>query len=391
MYESVAAFHENATLYALLDAAIDGMVTIDNKGVITGFNPAAEKMFAYAKVEVIGQNVSCLMSELYADHHDQYIQNYYQTGVKKIIGIGRQVTGKRKDGQLFPVELSVGEIFSQGESVGFVGIIRDVTDKVRADQESKSNREQLAHVTRLNTMGAMAAGIAHEVNQPLTAVASYAQACKRLLGDTFHRDETSEKNLVKVLEILEKIDQQARRASEVMQRLRNFVKRKNGQMSVVSIKAIIYDTLALAKTDTRLLDHPVDLELESDLPSVLADPIQIQQVLLNLIRNGIDAIEAEPMQEASRHRPENLKLIVRRFDDTCIEVVVIDYGIGLTDEGKIKLFHPFVTTKDHGMGIGLCVSRGIVQAHGGRLWHQDLQGRSGSAFHFTLVIAEGEA
>ncbi len=380
------AFFQSETLQALLTAAVDGIVTIDLRGRITSFNRAAERMFGYSVNDVMGRNVKCLMPNPFAKDHDAYIAHYQTTGERKIIGIGRRVAGLKKDGARFPIELSVGEIKHEDDSVGYIGIIRDISQTVQAEEDAKENREQLAHVTRLSTMGEMAAGIAHEVNQPLTAIASYAQACRRLMlrGD---------QNLDKVLDVLEKIDAQALRASDVIKKLRRFVKKQEEGFESVDCSALLEDTLALARTDTRLLEYPLTLSVSKSLLPVLADAVQIQQVLLNLIRNGVDATEALKalngesvgalgMQVFSEQHP--LAIQVFDHDNTHLEVVVSDCGLGVDESIKDRLFHPFQTTKSSGMGIGLCVSRSIIRAHGGELWYQAPEKGSGAEFHFTL-------
>lgn len=367
--------HNTATLQALLKAAVDGIVTIDLEGRITSLNQAAESIFGVEEEAMLGKKINQLMPENYASNHDGYLKHYRHTQEKKIIGIGRQVEGLHSSGRCFPMELSVGEIEEEGLSVGYIGIIRDISARVKAEEDAKQNREQLAHMTRLNTMGEMAAGIAHEVNQPLTAIASYAQACRHLLADV----EISEK----VLKILEKIDQQALRASAVIQRLRGFVKKHSDSFGSVELGKILDDTLALARTDTRLLDLPVRIECPHDLPQVLADPIQVQQVLLNLVRNGVDAMMGD--SEISSAEPAiDITLTLR--DKETVEIVVRDYGPGLSEEAEQKLFHPFFTSKTTGMGIGLCVSRSIISAHGGELWHVPPAEGAGAEFHFTLAV-----
>ena len=380
------AFFQSETLQALLTAAVDGIVTIDLHGRITSFNRAAESMFGYAAEELMGQNVKCLMPIAFAQDHDAYLDHYQATGERKIIGIGRRVAGLSKEGIQFPIELSVGEVMHDGVSVGYIGIIRDISETVQAEEDAKENREQLAHVTRLSTMGEMAAGIAHEVNQPLTAIASYAQACRRLMM-------AEDYDLEQVLGILEKIDTQALRASEVIKKLRRFVKKDEEGFESVDFPTLLEDTLALARTDTRLLEYPLELSIAPDLSPVLADTVQVQQVLLNLIRNGVDATESLKtdllnhgegalLPRFSETHP--LAIHVSDYEGTHLLVVVSDRGLGIDETIKDRLFHPFQTTKSSGMGIGLCVSRSIVRAHGGELWYQRPTEGGGAEFHFTL-------
>jgi two-component system sensor kinase FixL len=219
-------------------------------------------------------------------------------------------------------------------------------------------------------MGEMAAGLAHEINQPLAAIATYAQACQRFVRSP-NRDDAD------VLEALEQISVQALRAGEVIRRLRNFVKNREVKREPVDCNRLLDDLRTLAETDARLHNVRLRIEAAPGLPSVYADPIQLQQVVLNLVRNAIDA-----MSEAPETRREVL-LSTRQLPDGEIEIIVADHGSGLAPEAAEHLFNPFFTTKSGGTGLGLAISRSIVRAHGGRLWHTPNEG-TGARFHFTL-------
>lgn len=357
---------------ALLGAAVDAIVIIDEQGVIETFNKAAEEMFGFSAEQAIGRNVSILMPEPYASQHDQYMHNYHNSGKAKIIGIGREVKGLKADGTVFPIELSVGEIqHSSGHM--YVGIIRDITTRVQAQQEAHEIRERLAHVTRVGTMGEMASGIAHEINQPLAAISNYANACKRLL-------ESGLRDVSQLAEVLDKISTQAHRAGEVIRRLRTFFKKRKGERERCHINELIRESVDISHADTRLLDHPVILNLSNDLSDVIADPVQLQQVVLNLLRNAIDAVESA--------QGEPVTIISQQYDEDFIEVVVVDHGGGIDDETASQLFNPFFSTKASGMGMGLPISQSIVNSHGGRLWLESSD--NGSQFHFTIPIAPPE-
>lgn len=367
----------NAKLSALLDAAVDAIIIIDHKGNIELFNAAAEGMFGYQSAEVVGNNVKMLMPDPYQSEHDQYLANYMQTNKARIIGIGREVKARKSNGEIFPIELSVGEV-QESSHKQFVGIIRDITEQVKAHSDAILSRERLAHVNRLSTMGEMAAGIAHEINQPLTAVSSYAQACKNLLRRERNNATELDPLNKKLVDTLEKISQQAQRAAEVIRRLRAFVKKRIGQRELVDLNELIKDTIDLAKVDTRLLDHGIQLDLTTEpKPQLSIDPIQIQQVLLNLIRNAIDAMEQQPAQAVN--------IQTRWLDPNFIEVLVSDTGSGVNKEHKDTLFTPFFTTKPAGMGMGLPISQSIIQSHGGILIHRPGE-LKGSVFIFTLPV-----
>jgi two-component system sensor kinase FixL len=262
---------------------------------------------------------------------------------------------------------------AQGTAVKHVGTVHDVTDRRHAEDEARQLQERLTHFSRLSTMGEMAAGLAHEINQPLSAIATYAQACQRFVKSP-HRDDAD------VLEALEQISVQALRAGEVIRRLRNFVKNREVKREAVDCSRLLEDLRTLAETDARLHNVRLRLEAEPGLPTVYADPIQLQQVVLNLVRNAIDAMAELPMER------REVMLTTRALPDGEIEVIVADHGTGLAPEASEHLFNPFFTTKSGGTGLGLAISRSIVRAHGGRLWHTPNDG-SGARFHFTLPVS----
>ena len=483
---------------ALLNAAVDAIIVIDEDAKIVTFNAAAERIFGYHARDVLGRNVNMLMPEPYRTQHDSFIRGYLASREPKVIGIGRELTARRKDGGTFPVELAIGEVRLDNRC-RFVGIVRDITyrretenllrqqeqelwltlqnaplgimsldrhghflninqafcdmlgyseselrrmnaaalihpdhveefvkhlhqafngsfrsgsleakyickngheiygilhssvvndnrgrplrlvaqveditRRIRLEEEARHNRERLAHLTRITTLGEMAAGIAHEINQPLTAIASYSQACRRRLqaGDT---------NRNKLLDLLEKINDQALRAGEVIKGLRALVKKRESRQEVVDLNELIHSSVTLAKVDTRLLNCKIALELVEPSPAVIADAVQIQQIILNLIRNGIDAMETVP----AHGRVISLRTALH--DDEQVEIAVADRGPGLSREIAEQLFNPFFTTKASGMGMGLAISRSIITSHGGRLWFSQ-NVPNGAIFHFTLPL-----
>ncbi|MGB5103107.1 MAG: PAS domain S-box protein [Steroidobacteraceae bacterium] len=262
---------------------------------------------------------------------------------------------------------------ADGHLLKHVGTIHDVTERRHAQDEARQLQERLTHFARLSTMGEMAAGLAHEINQPLSAIATYAQACQRLL-------KLPEPEVEDVLAALEQINAQALRAGEVIRRLRNFVKNREVKREPVDCSRLLQDLRMLAETDARLHNVRLRIDAEHELPTVYADPIQLQQVVLNLVRNAIDA-----MADAPEERRE-VVLQTRRSSDGEVEVMVADRGSGLAPEATEHLFNPFFTTKAGGTGLGLAISRSIVRAHGGRLWHTP-NDECGARFHFTLPVS----
>ncbi len=498
-----------ARLQAIIETSIDGIITIDGAGIIQSFNPAAEKIFAYDANEAIGQNVSMLMPSPHQQQHDSYIQNYLTSGQSKIIGKSREVEGKRKDGSVFPMWLSIAEFIEDdkyyfasfvqdiseykqlqenarlheeefklifenaptgiavldlngnytnvnpslcdilgysktellklsyrdvthpgdmkisdeyfqklikgncsdcslekryirgdkktinvllklavvhenmslghdqyGKPALLISHVLDITEQLKVEEKTKMQQEQLAHMDRICMLGEMAAGIAHEINQPLTAIDSYVQAAQR-------RIQTNSVDVEKIHDLLNKIFNASVRAENVISRMRAMVKQKSQQNSLQDINTLIEESTNMAETDTSAVGFGIKLDLAKNLPAVMADPIQIEQVILNLIRNAIDAV--------SNESSKNKHIIIRSqlSENNRIEVSVQDFGIGIDKEAEEKLFSPFYTTKQTGMGMGLAICLSIVQTHGGNLWFTHNEDE-GCTFHFTLPTAIGE-
>ena len=360
---------------AVVDTAAEAVITIGASGTIETFNRAAQQMFGYSVEEVQGKNVNVLMPEPYHAEHDQYITRYLETNEARIIGSGREVIAQRKDGSDFPIHLSVSEVRSRRERK-FVGLIRDISRQRAAETEARQHREQLAHMDRLNMLGEMATGIAHEINQPLTAISLFAQAGKRLFG--------GKKNLDRLPEIFEKLNQHAHRASAVIERMQSMARRRESVREIVDCNALVEEIAKLAESEARIRDMTIAVETEKKLPPVAVATVQIQQVALNLLRNGMEAMQSVDCRDGN-----TIRLQTKLRNDGDIEVAVIDKGCGVSEAVAKNLFTPFSTTKDSGMGMGLSISRAIIVAHGGHLdfYNND---SGGATFFFDLPPADQE-
>ncbi|MBS0502458.1 MAG: PAS domain S-box protein [Proteobacteria bacterium] len=362
-----------AHLRTILSTVPDAMVVIDEKGIILSFSAAAEQLFGYREEEVAGSNVSRLMPSPDRERHDGYLRRYLTTGERRIIGIGRVVFGERRDGTKFPMELSVGE--AGGNPRIFTGFIRDLTERQRTEAKLENLQSELIHVSRVSAMGTMASTLAHELNQPITAVANYVEGVRELLSNPDAND------LPMIREALEEAAREAIRAGHIVSRLRDFVARGDLEKRLENLTILINESAILGLLGTSEKGVRVEFDLDADASPVLVDKIQIQQVLINLMRNAVEAMSA---------MPERRLLISSKYNGPGhVRVSVEDTGSGLAPEIAGDLFTAFVSTKADGMGLGLSICRTIVEANGGRIWAEPRPG-GGTAFHFTLIRPEAE-
>ncbi|NGY03200.1 PAS domain-containing sensor histidine kinase [Solimonas terrae] len=502
MPESTPPAIAHDPLRALLQAAVDAIVLIDERGRITAFSRSAEKLFGYRAAEVVGENVNVLMPEPYRGEHDGYIESYENTGKRRIIGIGREVVARRKDGSTFPIDLSVGEYATEGLR-GFVGILRDITERkhqealqrrnseelrlifefaptamtttdlqghilranracaellgrdidalrghrhvdlmhaddrpraiaglslisdqggewrqelryrcadgseltvlhysaavtdgdgrpqqiiselvdrsalLAANREADALRERLMHASRIGQLGEMVSGIAHEVNQPLTAIANYASACRRLL-------QSGQATPAELATPLDRIAAQAERAGQVIRGLRTLARRQDSQRRPLDVNQLVREVLPLVEFEARQSGVRLRSWLGEKLPPVGGDAVQIQQVLLNLIRNAVEAVAAAG--------PGDIVDVVTVCNEAQrVEIQVADRGPGIAAEAVARLFEPFYTTKPQGMGLGLSICESIANAHGGELsYYCNEYGGATFALRLPAMVASQE-
>ena len=363
-----------AHLKSILDTIPDAMVVIDENGIMRSFSSAAERLFGHTAEEVIGKNVKMLMPSPYREGHDSYIDRYLRTGERRIIGVGRVVVGERKDGSTFPMELAVGEMRSNDRRF-FTGFVRDLTERQKTEARLQELQAELVHISRLTAMGEMASTLAHELNQPLAAITNYLKGSRRLL------EAQDPAATATIRDAIDKAGDQALRAGQIIRRLRDFVSRGESEKKVENLPKLIEEASALALVGAKEQGIRVRIDLDRQLDLVLVDKVQIQQVLLNLIRNAIDAMVGA--------QNRNLTIWTQAVEGRMVQVSVSDTGSGIPPEMSAQLFQPFITTKSEGMGVGLSISKTIVETHGGRIWVEPNPG-GGTIFHFTLRLVSAE-
>lgn len=362
-------------LQTVLASVPDAMIVIDERGSIIAFSAAAESLFGYTSAEVSGKNVSMLMTDLDRTHHDRYISNYLDTGEKQIIGIGRVVTARLANGDTIPVDLKIGEA-KLGKHRMFTGYIRDVTERQAAEHRISSMQAELTAFSRLSAVGTMASAMAHELNQPLTAVSNYLEAARDLL------DSPTEETVLLVKEALDAASGQSVRAGQIVRRLRDYVSRGEIEARPVDIGAVIRDAASLAKIGIEGPLARIVVKVDDNLPLAHADRLQVRQVLVNLMKNAIEALSSTPSPM--------IWATAKQVDDSMLQVEVRDNGPGLPDNPGRTPFDPFYSSKPKGMGLGLSICHTIIDAHGGTIWVESPK-EGGARFCFTLKIADPDA
>ncbi|QCG90492.1 PAS domain-containing sensor histidine kinase [Azospirillum sp. TSH100] len=369
-----------ARLTSILQTVPEAIIVIGETGLIESFSPAAERLFGWTAAEVIGRNISMLMPSPYREQHDGYLERYGRTGERRIIGIGRIVSGQRRDGSVFPMELAVGEVLLAGRRC-FTGFVRDLTERQATERRLQELQSELLHVSRVSAMGQMASTLAHELNQPLTAVINYAKAAKRLM----ERPET----VPKAIDMVDKASAQATRAGQIIRHLRSFIEKGKTHRSVDFLNKVVEEASALALVGAKERGLHVRFDFDPADPQVLIDKVQVQQVILNLVRNAIESMGDSMGGAQSGQRVLTVRTAPDPDDAAFRRVSVADSGPGVPETVRAQLFQPFVTTKSSGMGLGLSICRSIIEAHGGRLWLEPpaIPPATGACFAFTVPLS----
>lgn len=358
-----------ALLSSVLETVPDAMLTIDEFGMIESFSAAAERLFGYDASEVVGCNVAMLMPDSDAEQHDDQLEQYRTTVDRHIIGKMRRVFGRRKDGTQFPHELYIGEAVGGGRRV-FTGFVRDLTAREHAAAELQQVQAELIQISRVSAIGTMATALAHDLNQPLTAVTNYVQSASALMPSA------QGEMLALVREALDAAGREAMRAGEIVRRLRDFIARGELDRTHERVDGIVSDACALAAVGSRARAVSCEINIPKAVPPVLIDRVQVQQVLINLIQNAIEAMESAGILRIDAER-----------NGSMVKITVTDSGPGIPAGKEDRLFDPFISSKSGGMGLGLAISRTIVEAHGGKLWCTNAPG-GGARFRFTLPVGE---
>ena len=370
--ERPTVFALEAHLDSILETVPDAMIVINERGLILSFSAAAERMFGYSETELLGENISTLMPSPDRERHDRYLESYLATGERKIIGIGRITTARRRSGAAFPIDLHIGEARAGVEKV-YTGFIRDLTERQATQRRLHDLQAELAHVGRVTAMGTLATALAHELNQPLTAIANYVESARDLLH------EPSDQVLEVVREVLDECAAQSVRAGQIVRRLRDYISRGDIDRKPESLRQLVSEASVLAMIGAGERGVEIEVALDPECDTVLVDRIQIQQVVLNLVRNAFEA-----MEELSHRR---VQVSSCRDKSGKVRVTIADSGPGLDPELAGRLFQPFSSTKDLGMGLGLSICHTIIHGHAGRIWAEQAD-LGGTAFHFTLPDGE---
>ncbi|WP_316859023.1 PAS domain S-box protein [uncultured Cohaesibacter sp.] len=376
--------HVDARLTSLLDVAADSVCLIDDQSRILLFNKASETLFGYKAEEVIGKSVDILMPSQYAQHHDGWVEHYLRTGEHSIIGIGREVQGRHKDGSTFPFDLSVG-VAETENGKQFIGVMRDLRGRKQVEERLRNLQTELNQLTRINAMDEMGATVAHELNQPLTAIILYLQAIEKKLQGYDETKPCSRQEIDRLVELCGRAVQEAQRSSSLLQRIRSIIEKREPERNLCNIVEIIRKAHQLALVGFAATDVGVEVIAPDDVPMVWVDPVQIEQIFLNLLRNAFQALRDADNKAIS------IKVVQGAHEGDLRQRMTIyfkDTGPGVPEAERASLFRAFCSGRSNGMGLGLAIARQIAQNHGGSLDLAPFDTKKpGACFVLSLPIA----
>jgi len=360
-------------LRLVVEGSPNGIVLANEQGRIDLVNTATEMLFGYWREELIGQPIEILVPERFRESHPIFRANFVAASKAPILGARRELFGRRKDGSEFPVEIGISRIHGE-KGVLVLAVIVDVSARKRAEAESRQYREELAHLSRVELVAEMATAFAHELNQPLSGIMNNASAGRRFIAK-------GRADMPKLDHLLDAIVMDARRAGEIIRNIRVMVRKGEGALISVNLNSIIADVVQFVHSDALERHCTVISKLDPDLPSVSANPVLIQQVLLNIVINAFDAMRQTPAAE------RRVIISSRQHARDKVSIGVRDYGTGLPNENPDQIFEPFFSTKEHGLGMGLSIARSIISSHGGELVAENAEG-GGAWVRFSLPVTE---
>jgi PAS domain S-box-containing protein len=351
------------------ESSLSGVALVNERGEIILVNSQIEKLFGYRREELVGKPVEVLVPERFAIQHPVHREKFIAAPTTRAMGAGRELFARRKDGSEFPVEIGLNPIQTPDGIVVLTTVV-DITARKMAEAEALRHREEIGHLSRVAAMGELAASIAHELNQPLSGIVSNAAAGQRFI-------DRGDVDLKEIRELLADISADGRRAGDVIRGIQSMVKKRAPVRQRVNLNDLVLNVVQMVKPNAMLHSCEVGTFLDPDLPTVEADPVQLQQVLLNLIINAFDAMRDTPLGR------QKIAIATERNGDATIRTSVRDYGVGIPEEAHERVFEQFFTTKAKGLGLGLAIVRSIVESHGGAITVENAED-GGARFQFTL-------